>query len=211
MLLIYLVCRIQLATFFALITFCLNFVPNFGAMITVLSPVPVIILDKNISQTQGLIAFFLPALVHIVVGNVVEPLLYESFLTADSRPALLRHGSGPGSDGDRGPPVTAGRSGRVRKLTIHPVVVLLSLCIWFIVWGVIGAVLAVPIVAILQLVLEEIREFCVKERVAPNMYKDISLICDMLQGHVPGFTLGDEVEDVKTDAPEVDEMGAKDY
>ena len=227
-------------------------------MITIISPLPLIILDKNISQSQGIIAFGLPALVHIVVGNVVEPLLYEHFLTGDSRPAMLRKGGrfrgrpvvrekeaqrwacapavvefpcsallcsallcsallcsllsthrdhlhhrahlfrtvrdNDGDYDDDGKEIMPASTTTIRKLTIHPVVVLLSLCIWYILWGVIGAVLAVPIVAIVQLVLEEIREFCEKERLAPDMYKDISLICDLLQGQIPGFTLGDADE-----------------
>ena len=39
------------------------------------------------------------------------------------------------------------------SMELHPVVVLLSLTLWYALWGVTGAILAVPIVAVLRIVV----------------------------------------------------------
>ena len=46
-----------------------------------------------------------------------------------------------------------------RRFTINPVAVMLSLIIWYWMWGVIGAVLAVPLLAVLKIVCDRIRPF----------------------------------------------------
>ncbi len=43
-----------------------------------------------------------------------------------------------------------------RGLELHPVTVLLSLAFWGLLWGVMGMVLAVPIVAVLKIVLSRL-------------------------------------------------------
>lgn len=43
-----------------------------------------------------------------------------------------------------------------RSLNLHPVTVMLSLMFWGLIWGVVGAFLAVPILAIIKIVLEKI-------------------------------------------------------
>ncbi|MCA9778032.1 MAG: AI-2E family transporter [Candidatus Eremiobacteraeota bacterium] len=45
-----------------------------------------------------------------------------------------------------------------RTLSLHPVIVLLALLIWGTLWGPVGAVLAVPITATLQIILEHVDE-----------------------------------------------------
>ena len=45
----------------------------------------------------------------------------------------------------------------VRRFTLNPVLVILSLVFWFWMWGVPGAVLAVPLLAILKIVCDRVR------------------------------------------------------
>jgi predicted PurR-regulated permease PerM len=68
-------------------------------------------------MTAKLLAVLLPALIHGVIGNFIEPLVF----------------------GD--------------SLELHPVVVLLSLAFWYALWGLPGAILSVPITAVLRIVL----------------------------------------------------------
>ncbi len=44
-----------------------------------------------------------------------------------------------------------------RRFTLNPVLVILSLVFWFWMWGVPGAVLAVPMLAILKIVCDRVR------------------------------------------------------
>lgn len=44
-----------------------------------------------------------------------------------------------------------------RRFTLNPVLVILSLIFWFWIWGVPGAVLAVPILAIVKIVCDRVR------------------------------------------------------
>lgn len=44
-----------------------------------------------------------------------------------------------------------------RRFTLNPVLVILSLVFWFWMWGVPGAILAVPMLAILKIVCDRVR------------------------------------------------------
>lgn len=42
------------------------------------------------------------------------------------------------------------------SLELHPVIVLLSLAFWFALWGVVGAILSIPVTAVLRIALSHI-------------------------------------------------------
>lgn len=105
---------------FGAFAFWLNFIPNVGAVVAVLLPMPLVILDPEMHVAAMILAFVLPFCVHMVVGNVFEPLLFG------------------------------------HSLELQPVVILLSLMIWGMLWGIIGMVLAVPMTAVLKIQLEAI-------------------------------------------------------
>ena len=44
-----------------------------------------------------------------------------------------------------------------RRFTLNPVLIILSLVFWFWMWGVIGAILAVPMLAILKIISDRLR------------------------------------------------------
>jgi len=79
---------------------------------------PLVILDPLLSTTVKVAAFVGPTLVHVVVGNVIEPLVFGS------------------------------------SMELHPVTVLLALALWYSLWGISGAILAVPITAVLRIVMD---------------------------------------------------------
>ena len=77
--LIYWFLGLELAFIFGTLTFILNFIPVIGSIIAVLLPIPIAVLQFQDSSTVLLI-IFLPAIVHIVIGNIIEPKIFgETF------------------------------------------------------------------------------------------------------------------------------------
>ena len=73
-------CGVQLAMVFGLLAFMLNFVPCVGSLIATLLPIPLIILDDGLSESEKLVAFLGPTSVQLYVGNVLEPGLFGKSL-----------------------------------------------------------------------------------------------------------------------------------
>ena len=114
------VLHVDLAWMFALITFVANYVPNVGPCFATFVPLPLVILDPDLSITAKTLAFVLPLFVHMIVGNIVEPRLFGS------------------------------------KMDLHPIIVLLALAFWAILWGVAGMILAVPLFAVMRIILSHL-------------------------------------------------------
>ena len=64
---------VDYALTFGVFTFILNFIPNVGSFIAVALPLPVIMLDPEISFVVAILAILLPLCVQIAIGNLVEP------------------------------------------------------------------------------------------------------------------------------------------
>ena len=73
--LIYWFLGLELALIFGSLTFILNFIPVIGSVIAVLIPLPVAFLQFT-DSTYVILIILLPSIVHIVVGNVLEPKLF---------------------------------------------------------------------------------------------------------------------------------------
>lgn len=73
-------CGVQLAMVFGLLAFLLNFIPCVGSAIACVLPIPLIVLDDNLSTNEKIIAFCGPASVQLYVGNALEPALFGSSL-----------------------------------------------------------------------------------------------------------------------------------
>ena len=69
--------QIPLAGLIALVSFVLNYIPNFGPAVATFLPIPVVLLDSSLTSAQGVLAVLLPALVHGLVGNLLEPVLFS--------------------------------------------------------------------------------------------------------------------------------------
>ncbi len=107
---------LRMASVFGLLTFLLNFIPNIGAIIATLLPLPLALAQfDNIWSIIGVVA--IPGALQIVIGNAIEPKLLG------------------------------------RGLELHPVTILLALAFWGLLWGYMGMVLAVPITAIIRIIL----------------------------------------------------------
>jgi len=61
---------------FAVVAFFANFVPNLGAVVAVALPMPVVIIDPHASRLTAFIALTSLVVMHALIGNVVEPILF---------------------------------------------------------------------------------------------------------------------------------------
>ncbi len=66
---------LDLAMIFGTLTFLLNFIPTFGSIVAVLLPLPVAFLQFD-DPTIIIMVIILPAIVHMIVGNIVEPKMF---------------------------------------------------------------------------------------------------------------------------------------
>ena len=110
---------IKLAFMFAVLTFLLNFIPNFGSIVASILPMPVLLLQHGFGWQFAVVLFLLTG-IQFLIGNVVEPKMMGE------------------------------------SMELHPVTVLVFLMFWGLVWGIAGMFLAVPITAILRIVLSRI-------------------------------------------------------
>ncbi len=58
---------------FGLLAFALNFIPNVGPIVSVILPLPVAMLDPNLTLATFSLVVILPTFVHLLVGYLVEP------------------------------------------------------------------------------------------------------------------------------------------
>ena len=129
-------------------TFFLNFIPNLGAFFaTFITPIAMMLDGNSYSSADYILGMALPTACHAVVGNLVEPAMFG------------------------------------KSLDLHPIIVLLALTFWYVVgvcrgvclyerekqyeilnarnthryaiWGVTGAILAVPITAVIRITVTE--------------------------------------------------------
>lgn len=71
---------IPLAPVFALLAFLFNFIPNIGPILACLVPLPLILLDPEMTWWQMTLVITLSSAVQIVSGNVIEPrMMGDSF------------------------------------------------------------------------------------------------------------------------------------
>lgn len=64
---------IDLALVFGLFAFLLNFIPSIGSIIATLLPLPVVLVNPDITLTTMILAIALPGVVQFTIGSVIEP------------------------------------------------------------------------------------------------------------------------------------------
>lgn len=111
---------IDLAIFFGVAAFILNFIPSIGSIIAVLLPLPVVLFNPEISLTIAILAITIPGMIEFTIGNIIEPKMM----------------------GD--------------SLDLHPIVILMALIFWGMIWGIVGMLLAAPLTAIMKIIFERI-------------------------------------------------------
>jgi AI-2 transport protein TqsA len=115
---IYFSFNLDLSLMFATLCFLLCFIPTLGSIVATLLPLPIALVQYDAAwPIWGVLLF--PALVQVLIGNILEPKLLG------------------------------------RGLDLHPITILLSLMFWGLIWGVAGMFLAVPIMAVLKIILDK--------------------------------------------------------
>jgi AI-2 transport protein TqsA len=110
---------VQFAALFGFLAFLLNFIPNLGAIIATLLPIPIIWLSPDLSIAAKLLAVIIPSAIQIAIGSLQPRMMGSS-------------------------------------LQLHPVVLLLALLFFTMIWGVAGAFLATPLTAVIKIIFEKI-------------------------------------------------------
>ena len=80
---------IELALAFGFFAFLLNFIPTLGSVISTVLPVPIVLMNPEISVTVAVLAIVVPGTIHFVIGNVVEPLVMGDSLELHPVTVLL--------------------------------------------------------------------------------------------------------------------------
>jgi AI-2 transport protein TqsA len=114
--------NVQFSAGFGFLAFLLNYIPNIGAVIATLLPLPFVFLDPHLTVVAKIAALAIPGLMQAGVGSFIQPRMMGY------------------------------------SLDLHPVVLLLSLIFFTVLWGVSGAFLATPLTAVIKIVFEKIPE-----------------------------------------------------
>jgi predicted PurR-regulated permease PerM len=115
--LVLLITGVDFPLVWAFLTFLLHFIPNIGSIIAILLPCALAFLQFD-SAGPVLVTLIFLAIVHMTMGNVVEPKVMAF------------------------------------QLDLSPLMVLVSLIFWGWLWGAWGMILAVPIMATIKIVFE---------------------------------------------------------
>lgn len=110
---------VPLAILFGFLAFLLNFIPNIGPLISMLTPVPFLLLNSGMSPVSAIVCFLLVASIQFISGNVIETRIMG------------------------------------KSFDVSPVVLLLALMFFGLVWGIIGMFMATPIASIIKIVLQQ--------------------------------------------------------
>ncbi|MEM9412613.1 MAG: AI-2E family transporter, partial [Planctomycetota bacterium] len=109
---------VPLAILFGVLAFLLNYIPNIGPLVANVLPIPLLILNSEISVGAAIVCILLITAIQFISGNVIETRMMG------------------------------------KSFDVSPVVLLLSLMFFGLVWGIIGMFLATPLVSILKIALQ---------------------------------------------------------
>ncbi|CAL1160007.1 unnamed protein product [Cladocopium goreaui] len=79
--------KVDLAFVFGILTFFLNFIPNVGAAIAELLPVPLVLLAPDRTVSDAFLVFLIPFIIHNVLGCILENKLMQHGL--DLHPLIV--------------------------------------------------------------------------------------------------------------------------
>ncbi|MBZ0165913.1 MAG: AI-2E family transporter [Candidatus Omnitrophica bacterium] len=111
---------VKFAFVFGVLTILLNFIPNIGSIVATMLPIPVALLDPEMSTLVKILVFAIPCVIQLSIGNILQPKIMGE------------------------------------SLELHPIVILMSLIFFGMMWGIVGMFLASPIAAVVKIVLEKI-------------------------------------------------------
>lgn len=109
---------VPLALLFGMLAFLLNFIPNIGPLVANVLPIPLLVLNSEISIVAAIACIILMTSVQFISGNVIETRMMG------------------------------------KSFDVSPVVLLLALMFFGLVWGIVGMFLATPLISIIKIVLQ---------------------------------------------------------
>ena len=136
---------VQFAGLFGLLTFVLNYIPNFGPIVATMLPLPLVLFSPDLSTTAKMLALLLPSLGHFFIGYYLEPRLFGEHLEVHPIIILLSLGKPP-------PPPPPSPYTHSSHPPTHPTYT----AFWSVLWGVSGMILSVPIIASLRIVCQNL-------------------------------------------------------
>ena len=80
---------VPLPLVFGFFAFALNFIPAIGSVVSTLLPIPVVLMNPDISVIVAILAIVIPGTIHFGIGNVVEPLVIGDSLELNPVAVLL--------------------------------------------------------------------------------------------------------------------------
>lgn len=112
---------VPLALLFGVLAFLLNYIPNIGPLVANVLPIPLLVLNSEISIVAAIACIILMTSVQFISGNVIETRIMG------------------------------------KSFDVSPVVLLLALMFFGLVWGIVGMFLATPLISIIKIVLQNTR------------------------------------------------------
>lgn len=109
---------VPLALLFGMLAFLLNYIPNIGPLVANVLPIPLLVLNSEISIVAAIACIILMTSVQFISGNVIETRIMG------------------------------------KSFDVSPVVLLLALMFFGLVWGIVGMFLATPLISIIKIVLQ---------------------------------------------------------
>lgn len=80
---------VPMAYVLGILAFALNFIPNVGPIVAVILPLPLALLDPEITVGTFSMVVILPTIVHLIIGHLVEPKVLGGSLELDPVVILL--------------------------------------------------------------------------------------------------------------------------
>ena len=71
---------VKMPMVWAVLAFIFNFIPNVGSMLATIMPLPIILVDSELTMAWKVLGFALPAVWNAYIGNVLEPTLFGKSL-----------------------------------------------------------------------------------------------------------------------------------
>ncbi len=81
--------NVPMAYVLGILAFALNFIPNVGPIVAVILPLPLALLDPEITVSSFSMVVILPTIVHLIIGHLVEPNVLGGSLELDPVVILL--------------------------------------------------------------------------------------------------------------------------
>lgn len=66
---------VELALVFGVLAFVLNFIPSVGSIVAVFLPLPLVLVDPDVTWVTVALVLALPGAVQVTIGNIIEPKL----------------------------------------------------------------------------------------------------------------------------------------